>query len=196
MRMIITILIQLLLSVALISQETKFVDVGGIEYMGKELVDSIRLEGLHEGIEYNTMVMLFTDNLKLNSSKFQDKFILFLLFKTHDSNDKIIIICDSVIYKDTLLNINCLFDKSWLKLCYDNYEMPYTLKDGFFLPNLPSNWSSSYFSLIFFEKDDTFFFEADISGHKIFNDKPDKKKKREEVAKTITECLVELLEKL
>lgn len=196
MRMIITILIQLMLSVALISQETKFVDITGTEYKGRELVDSVIKYGLQNGIEYNTMAMLVTNKIKIRNDKYKDKYIIFLLSKSLDSLRNLVIICDDKIDKDTLLKFDCWVDKEWLYLCYDKDELKFGFKDGYFVPELPYGGEFSYFSLYHFEANDTYYFEADILGDKIFNDKPNKKKKREEVAKTITECLIELLEKL
>lgn len=196
MKTVVLFIFQMILYTTSFSQESKFMDVTGIDYEGKKLIDSIRNEVSYKGIEYNTLVMLFTKNLNIQNSIFQDKFLLFLVSKPIDSVRNIIIILNNRIYKDTLLKFNCWYDKELLYLSYDNKEMPYNLEDGFFIPELPGGGSNSYFSLHQFEKNDTYFFEADIKERNVFLDKPDKKKKRDEVAKTITSCLIEILEKL
>jgi hypothetical protein len=143
------------------------------------------------------MVILFTHQLEIKNSNFKDKELLILVSSSNELRKNIIIFADQKIYKDTLLEFNCWFDKEGLDLCYDTLELPLGSSEGILLPELPSCWSgNNYFSFIHFKKDSAYYFEANILKHKIFLDNPQKKKKREELAIRISNCLVEFINKL
>ncbi len=195
---VITLYIFLFFSLSEISaQGLKYQDVSDIDYLGKTLIDSIRISSYEKGIEVGSMLIIFTNKIKIDNSNYKDKELLFLVSSTKELLKKIIIISENKILKDTLLEFTCLKDKEWYDLCFDTLELPLNWPDGIFLPELPSCWSgNNYFTLIYFETKSAYYFEVNILGFDIFLDNPKKKKKREEAAKIISGCLVELINKL